>query len=83
MKLQIGQIVENVIQTNRGEERIVCRVLGFIDAVGMYRLTDARQTESTATLIEKNLTWAAPMENIRTHDADCIECHKNGLVKFA
>lgn len=80
MKLQKGQIVENVIQTKRGEERVVCRVIGFVDSVGMYRLTDARETREDAWLIANDRTWAAPIENIRSHDADCAVCHKDGLV---
>lgn len=83
MKLQKGQIVENVIQTKRGEERIVCRVIGFVESVGMYRLTDARETATDEWLIQNARTWAAPLENIKPHDADCVVCHKDGLVNFS
>lgn len=78
-KLSKGQIVENKLSNGKV---IVCRVVEFIETVGMYRLTDARETGSDASLIERNLTWAAPIENIQPHDNDCLVCHKDGLVSF-
>ncbi len=83
MKLNKGQIVENVIQLPGNKSKtIVCRVIEFVDAVGMYRLTDARETRDDAWLIAHDRTWAAPIENIRAHDSDCDVCHKDGLVSF-
>jgi hypothetical protein len=80
MKLQIGQIVENKLSNGKV---IVCRVVEFVESVGMYRLTDARETRDDAWLIEHNRTWAAPMENIGPHDGDCVICYKDGLVWLA
>lgn len=79
MKIQAGQIVENKLTNG---QVIVCRVLGFIESVGMFRLTDARETKPDAWLIENNRTWAAPIENIGPHDLDCEVCHQDGLIFF-
>lgn len=83
MKFKNGQIVENKLPGAKKPTVIVCRVIEFVDAVGMYRVTDARETRPDAWLIANNRTWAAPAENLAAHDADCGVCHKDGLVVFA
>ena len=81
MKVQKGQIVENKISTG---DTIVCRVIELnVAGTDMVRLTDVRETRDDAWLIKNNRTWAAPLENIRAHDSDCLVCHKDGLVNFA
>lgn len=81
MKVQIGQIVENVLPNNKGV--IVCRVIELnVAGTEMVRLTDVRETRSDAWLIANDRTWAAPIENLRGHDGDCVVCHKDGLVVF-
>jgi len=79
MKLKAGMIVENKLSNG---SVILCRVVEFIESVGMWRLTDARETQSDAQLIKNNKTWAAPLENISAHDVDCDYCHKDGLISF-
>ncbi len=58
-----GQIVINALPN--GQE-ITCRVIEFIDSVQMFRITDARETDSDEVLIKKNKT--APWENLKTID---------------
>lgn len=74
-QIKAGQIVEN--QLSNGQ-KVTCRVVGFIDSVGMYRLTDARETRSDEWLIKNNKTWAAPIENIEPVKGPMI--HKTGLI---
>lgn len=81
MKITKGQTVENKLSNGKV---IVCRVVEFIESVGMWRLTDALETRDDAWLIAHDRTWAAPLENIAPHfSADCVVCHKDGLVGFA
>ena len=77
MELKAGQIVENKLSNGR---IVVCRVVEFVSSVQMWRLTDARETRSDEWLIKNNRTWAAPIENIGPHDAECAVCHEDGLV---
>ena len=69
MKLQNGQIVLNAIEVNGATKLIECRVVECVASVGMYRLTDARETKPDAWLIKNNRTWAAPAKNILTRIA--------------
>ncbi len=66
MSYKKGQIVINVLPN--GQE-ITCRIVEFIDSVQMFRVTDARETESDEVLIRKNKTWAVPLENLKISDA--------------
>ncbi len=77
MKIETGSIVENKLSNG---QVIVCRVMGFIESVQMFRLTDAREARLDSWLIENNRTWAAPIENIGPHDSDCVVCHQDGLI---
>lgn len=82
MKIQVNQIVENVLPNNKGV--IVCRVVELnVAGTNMVRLTEACETRDNAWLIKNDRTWAAPLENIRYHDENCIECHKEGLIYFS
>lgn len=81
MKVMKNQIVENVLPGSKSV--VVCRVVDadlVVAGSKFVRLTDARETRDDAWLIANNRTWAAPMENIRHHDEDCLVCHKDGLV---
>lgn len=75
MKIQAGQIVQNKLSNG---SVVTCRVIGFVDSVGMWRLTDARETSSDAWLIAHNRTWAAPESNIIELSSGVR--HKSGLV---
>jgi hypothetical protein len=82
--LQVGMTVENRIPNS--SIVIVCRVVEKLDSVskGMWRLVDLSDDngKSDKKLIEQSLTWGCPEENIFHHDAECIVCHKDGLVSF-
>lgn len=82
MKVMKNQIVENVLPGSKSV--VVCRVVeaSLFGDHNLVRLTDARETRDDAWLIANDRTWAAPLENLRQHDADCIVCHKDGLVAF-
>lgn len=80
MPFQPGQLVENRLLNG---SVIVCRVVEKLTRPGMegmFRLTDARETATDRQLIARGRTWAAPVENIVPHDAECLTCHKDGLV---
>lgn len=79
MKVQTGMILENKLANG---SIVVVRVLGWIESVQMWRVTDARETKSDAWLIENQRTWAVPIENLVRHDADCMVCHEQGLIYF-
>lgn len=80
MEIKAGMIVENKLSNGQS---VVCRVVGFIESVQMWRLTDALEVRDDAWLIEHNRTWAAPIENIVPHFSESCEiCHKDGLISF-
>jgi len=81
MNLKTGMIVENRIPNS--SIVIICRIVEFIESVGMFRLVRVEDdTLSNEELIKRDLTWACPSENIYYHDESCNICHKNGLVTF-
>lgn len=73
--MQNGTLVQNKLSNG---SIVICRVIEFIESVGMYRLTDARETRPDAWLISHNRTWAAPLENIQPVDGPVQ--HTTGLV---
>lgn len=79
MEIKTGMILENKLSNGQS---IVVRVVGFIDSVQMWRVTDALEVKDDKWLIEHNRTWAAPNENLVPHDPECAICHKDGLIYF-
>jgi hypothetical protein len=62
----IDQILKNVLAN--GSEVIV-RVMSLnVADTEMVRVCDYRETLPDGYLIEKNKTWAAPLENLRSDD---------------
>lgn len=81
MKFQIGQTVLNVLPGLN--KAVVCRVVEFVESVGMYRLTHIDETMPDAWLIDHNLTWACPIENIEPCDPEMVEAlgvRRNGTA---
>lgn len=81
----IGTIAENFFMVNGRESVIVVKIIG--DAPhGMLRVADVHDCTfnvTAAELIRNDKTWAVPVNNLRNHDSDCIDCHKNGLVHIS
>jgi hypothetical protein len=78
----IGSIAENFFTVGGRESIIVVKVLGEAPH-GMLRVADVRDCAFGVTaheLIQGDKTWAVPVANLRSNDADCTWCHKNGLV---
>ena len=61
MEIKTGMVVKNNLSNGQS---ITVRVMEFVQAVQMFRVTDARETDSDAKLIERNRTWAVPIENL-------------------
>lgn len=83
MEIKTGMIMENRIPNSNTV--IVVRVMEKLDTIGelkMWRVVDVRHDngKSDEKLIDQNLTWGCPEENLFYHDEDCYVCHKNGLV---
>ena len=80
MDIKPGMILENKLSNGQS---VVVRVVEFVHAVQMWRVTDALETKDDRWLINHNRTWAAPTENLIPHfSEDCAVCHKDGLVTF-
>ena len=76
---QPNEILENRLPSG---SVVVVRVVEMLDN-GMARVADVRDWTFEMTpsaLIEADLTWACPVENLYDHPADCQVCHKDGLV---
>ena len=72
-----NQILENVLSNGSVVVvRVVGTVPGFTNTFEHgIRVTDARNTEDDLFLIRNDLTWCAPFENLREHDATlCSVC---------
>lgn len=84
----VGQILKNKLSNG---SVVMVRVMGLnVAGTEMVRVCDSRESLPDAYLIEKNRTWAAPLENL-VSDAETKTLtekelqpmnHKEALVHF-
>ena len=62
---------------------IEVRVMHFVENVGMYRVTDSRETACDEALIAHDRTWAVPHDNLSPlENVDFGLTHKSSLTFF-
>jgi hypothetical protein len=89
MKLYIGQVLKNKLSN---DSEIMVRIISLnVAGTNMPRVTDHRETLPDAYLISKNLTWAAPIENlfadeetksIEAREYEMTHVHKDSLIHY-
>jgi hypothetical protein len=88
INLYVGKILKNKLSDG---SIIIVRIMGLnVAGTNMPRVCDNREMLPDAYLIDKNLTWAAPIENL-IEDAETIALtdksmepisHKDSLIHW-